>query len=42
MNEFCPRVPEPKLTAVFTAIWWMITLTFAVAGLALIYSGTVS
>jgi hypothetical protein len=36
------HVPEPKLTAVFTAIWWIIPLTFALAGLALIYSGTVS
>jgi hypothetical protein len=36
------RLPEPKLAAVFTAIWWIITLTFALAGLALIYSGTVS
>jgi len=34
------RVPGPKLAAGFTAIWWTITLSFALARVALIDSGT--
>ena len=35
------RVTEPLVASVLAALWWIVTLHFALSGLALIYVGSV-